>query len=174
MIFPIIICGGIGTRLWPKSRRSMPKQFEKLIGEYSLYQNTIKRFSTAEFQNPVVIASEEHRFLVAQQTSEVLDIDSKPKIILEPSGKNTAPAALVACLNIIAECSNAKIMIIPSDHYIPDISKFQRMVQEGERISKRNRIVVFGVKPDRVETGYGYIEIDNDENVVGFYEKPEI
>lgn len=161
-ITPVILSGGSGTRLWPISRSLNPKQFLDFFGEYSLFQKTALRVSDSEkFYDPIVICNNEHRFTVAE---ELLKVDVNPKsIILEPVGRNTAPAIAIAALDVIAR--NAKkddlILVMPSDHIIENKMDFLSHVTKAAEIAQQDYLVTFGIVPTKAETGYGYIKKDS-------------
>ncbi len=174
-IHPYILSGGSGTRLWPLSRKSYPKQFLKLVGEDSLLQQTAKRLCGPHFSDPSVLANNDHRFIIAEQMQLV---GAKPKdIILEPVGRNTAPAALIAALRSAQADEDALILLLPSDHVIKDVEKFQETILSGIDDASQGHLVTFGIKPTAPETGYGYIETSGDAktalDVERFVEKPE-
>ena len=181
-LIPVILCGGSGSRLWPLSRKSYPKQFLALDGnsELTLLQKTLKRLESFEnISQPIIICNEEHRFIVAEQCRS---IDVVPgEIILEPVGKNTAPAIILASLNVLDKNNDANLIVLSSDHLIHNESQFLEAVKCGLDFTLQNKIVTFGVIPDRPETGYGYIRIENRidiNNLKGhtikeFIEKPD-
>ena len=159
-IIPIILCGGKGTRLWPLSRQSFPKQFLALYGDNkkSLLQQTQERISfLSGITEPIIICNEEHRFLVAQQ---MRDINVKPKaIILENEGKNTAPAIALGAIKALEEEQEDQLLLILSaDHIIRDLNIFIKVLQQGCKLALENYLVTFGIIPTHPETGYGYIE----------------
>lgn len=174
MITPIILAGGSGTRLWPLSRKLQPKQFINLVNETTLFQDTLLRLPK-NTSNPVVICNEDHRFLVAEQARQInkkLDC-----IILEPIGKNTAPAIALAAIKLRNNNKNPILLVLAADHLIKDLVAFHRAIQISENLVNENKLVTFGIVPDRVETGYGYIEAKinkNDEqfDILSFTEKP--
>jgi len=174
-IHPFILSGGSGTRLWPLSRKSYPKQFLKLIGEDSLLQQTVKRLTGPSFSDPSILANNDHRFIIAEQMQ--LINTTAHDIILEPVGRNTAPAALIAALRAAQEDENALVLLLPSDHVIENSERFQNTLLSGVNDASNGHLVTFGIKPTAPETGYGYIETaENGEtalDVVRFVEKPE-
>lgn len=172
-IQPVILSGGSGTRLWPLSRQSLPKQLLPLTGPESLLQQTAKRVS--KFLPPLVIANEEHRFVIAEQLRE---LNIKPShLVLEPCGRNTAPAAAIASL--LTE-PDALLLVLPADHHITDLEKFYADIQIAAEAAAKGKIVTLGLKPTAPETGYGYLEMGEPlQEVKGAYtlasftEKPE-
>ena len=183
-VIPIILSGGKGTRLWPLSRQSYPKQFLPLIGDnkQSLLQETITRIIELEdVDDPIIICNEEHRFLVAEQMRSV---EITPKaIILENEGRNTAPAitlGAIKALEIVKE--DSLLLILSADHIIKDIDVFHRVLKEGFKYAEKENLVTFGIVPDYPETGYGYIESEfvlDAESIKGskikkFIEKPNM
>ena len=174
-IHPYILSGGSGTRLWPLSRKSYPKQFLKLVGEESLLQQTALRLRGPAFSDPSVLANNDHRFIIAEQMQLV---GTNPNnIILEPVGRNTAPAALIAALCSAKSDENELVLLLPSDHVIKDVEKFQQTILTGVDDANKGHLVTFGIKPTAPETGYGYIETSGDPkkalDVERFVEKPE-
>jgi mannose-1-phosphate guanylyltransferase/mannose-6-phosphate isomerase len=178
MIYPVILSGGSGSRLWPLSRKLLPKQLLNLVGQGSLLQQTLARVSDkAGFAPPVVVANEEHRFIIAEQmrASGVV-----PKaLLLEPVGRNTAPAVAIAALRLLEDEQDALMVVTPSDHVVTDASAFQAAVDRAAPAASAGYLVTFGIVPERVETGYGYIAPDDalpecaDARAVArFIEKP--
>ena len=173
-VLPFILCGGAGTRLWPLSREAFPKQFHKLMGSESVFQQTCRRLSGDLFSDPWVLANYRHRFLVAEQLKE---IDVRPRAtILEPTGRNTAPAACIAALLASTTDADALMLLAPADHVIADTVAFTRAVALGVNAAAEGALVTFGVKPDCPHTGYGYIETEQTNlpnlKVRRFVEKP--
>ena len=174
-IVPVILCGGVGSRLWPLSRKSLPKQFAPLIGDKSLFEAAVERASGNTFAEPVIVTSSEHRFLAEKQ---LRDCGCEGAILLEPERKNTAPAVFAATHHVIKHAGDALLLVMPSDHHIPDHKAFLDMVLAGEAAAQGGEVVTFGVTPDRAETGYGYIELGNWKSgtacaVKKFCEKPD-
>jgi mannose-1-phosphate guanylyltransferase len=159
----IILCGGSGTRLWPISRTLMPKQFVKLFDNRSLFQLTVKR-NIEVCEKLYIVSNAEQYFLAVDQ----LDIESK--FLLEPVGRNTAPAIALACFDIDPE---EIVLVTPSDHLIKDEKAYKSVVSEAKELAQQNNLVTFGIKPDYPETGFGYIEADG-KNVKSFKEKPDL
>jgi mannose-1-phosphate guanylyltransferase / mannose-6-phosphate isomerase len=154
-ITPVILSGGGGTRLWPLSRAAYPKQLLALGGGRSLLQETLLRVAGPGFAAPLVICNDDYRFLVAQQLQ---DLGAEGQVILEPVGRNTAPAAAVAALYAGRADPEALLLILPSDHAIADVAGFHAMVAAGAGAAAAGWLVTFGVTPDRAETGYGYVK----------------
>ena len=179
-IIPIILCGGSGTRLWPLSRRSFPKQFLNLNEEddKTLLQKTQERIASIKYiHKPILICNEEHRFIVAEQMRE---INISPwKIILEPFGRNTSAAISLGAQLALKKYKNPHLLVLSADHYIEYTDKFVKQINHGLKYSDLGKLVTFGVVPNYPETGYGYIEaekplINNNsgENIKRFIEKP--
>ncbi len=182
MIIPVILAGGSGTRLWPLSRQLYPKQLMNLVDENTMLQNTIQRLTNYEgVGGPIIICNENHRFMVAEQVREI-DIKSSA-IILEPFGRNTAPAVALGALKAQTVDQDSVIIVLPADHYIKNIISFHEALRVGEAFAKQGNLITFGIVPHVPETGYGYIQkgnsIDglNEENKVytikEFVEKPD-
>jgi len=175
-ITPIILSGGSGTRLWPLSRKDRPKQFLQLYGNHSMLQETILRLSGIEnIDKPIIVCNENHRFLVAQQCH---DIDIEPTIILEPIGRNTAPAITVAAIQSLRESEDTVLLVLSADHKIENIEGFHHAISIAKKTVIEKKLVTFGVMPTRPNTGYGYIKysgIDNEPSKVErFVEKPNL
>ena len=157
-ITPVILCGGAGTRLWPVSRVSYPKQFSALMGQGSLFQQTVARFQSSGFARPLIVTGDQFRFIVVEQLAQ--NRVDPCAILVEPSARNTAPAILSAALWLAARDPDALLLVLPSDHVIPDNEAFRRTVMAGQAAAQSGRIVTFGITPTRPETGYGYLELD--------------
>ena len=156
MILPVIMAGGSGTRLWPLSRQLFPKQFLTLNGEHSMLQNTAMRLAGIEHAAPVVICNEEHRFSVAEQF-RANNIDNSG-IILEPVGRNTAPAIALAALNAVKNGDDPLLLVLAADHVIKDEAAFCQAVTKAAALAEQGKLVTFGIVPTAPETGYGYIK----------------
>ncbi|MFP4159756.1 MAG: mannose-1-phosphate guanylyltransferase/mannose-6-phosphate isomerase [Desulfobacterales bacterium] len=157
MIIPVILAGGSGTRLWPMSRQLFPKQLLRLTGTHTMLQQTLLRAAGVEnAADPVLICNREHRCPVEQQVRE-LGPGQKQAMILEPVGRNTAPAVAVAALKALSADKNARILVLPADHLIKDNHEFRRSVAAADRYAELGYLITFGVTPDSPETGYGYI-----------------
>jgi mannose-1-phosphate guanylyltransferase/mannose-6-phosphate isomerase len=173
-LIPVILSGGSGTRLWPLSREAHPKQFLPVIGEQSLLQATALRLNGLAAQAPIVVANESHRFLVAEQLQQVGL--SASALLLEPIGRNTAPAIAAAAHQALAADPEALLLVMPSDHVITDVAGFQAAVLTATESARSGAIVTFGIVPDAPETGFGYIKAEAGEGVraiVRFVEKPD-
>ncbi|WP_320735593.1 mannose-1-phosphate guanylyltransferase/mannose-6-phosphate isomerase [Enterobacter sp. 237C8] len=181
-IIPIIMAGGSGSRLWPLSRLTYPKQFLTLEGEQTMLQQTISRLNKLEIECPVIICNEEHRFIVAEQLRQ---INALNEIILEPIGRNTAPAvalAAIQCLKELADNEDALLLILAADHIIKDNAAFINAIKISTSYAIDGNLVTFGIEPSSPETGFGYIQAGDEISVDGvsgafkvnaFVEKPE-
>lgn len=177
-ITPVILSGGSGTRLWPVSRSLYPKQLLPIASERTMFQETVVRFSGApDFLPPLVVCNDEHRFIIASQLQA---LGVKPEaIVLEPAGRNTAAAAAVAALILSRRADDPLMLIAPSDHVIDDPAAFHDAIRIAAPAAERGRLVTFGMKPVRLETGYGHIEpagpldgVPGAFSVARFIEKP--
>ena len=155
MLFPVILSGGVGSRLWPVSREGRPKQFLSLGGQGSMLQETSKRLASLETAPPIVVCNEAHRFLVAEQLREIATPASA--LILEPAGRNTAPAIALAAIQALATDPDAVLLVLPADHHIGKPTHFVEAVHKGLPAANDGYLVTFGVIPSAPETGYGYI-----------------
>ena len=153
MIKPVIMAGGSGTRLWPLSRAGHPKQFLALYGDKTMLQHTAERLSDLPVSESIIICNEEHRFLVAEQ---LRDIDALGKIILEPVGRNTAPAIALAAL--LERKDDPLLLVLAADHVIADQGAFTDAVLKAVPMAEAGKLVTFGIAPYEPQTGYGYIE----------------
>lgn len=156
MLLPVIMAGGTGSRLWPMSRELYPKQFLRLRGEHSMLQETVLRLQGLEVQQPVVICNEEHRFLVAEQLRQINKLSHN--IILEPVGRNTAPAIALAALNALKHNDDPVLLILAADHIFNHVAAFHQAVKQALPGARAGALVTFGIVPDGPETGYGYIQ----------------
>lgn len=157
MLVPVILSGGTGSRLWPLSRELHPKQFLPLVDQQTLLQNTLTRVSgIADMAAPLVICNEDHRFMVAEQVRRIGVVPAA--VILEPSGRNTAPAVAVAALHALAQSEDPVLLVLPADHVITDVEGFQRAVERGVPHAQAGKLITFGIVPEAPETGYGYIK----------------
>jgi mannose-1-phosphate guanylyltransferase/mannose-6-phosphate isomerase len=175
MLIPVILSGGSGTRLWPLSRELYPKQLLPLVGERTMLQETVHRLSGLDAAKPIIVCNDAHRFLVAEQLRQ---LDMNPQaIILEPVGRNTAPAIALAALKAPAE---ALLLVLPADHVIRDVAAFQAAIRAAIPAARAGKLVTFGIVPTAPETGYGYIRQGQvDKSAAGvfaiaeFIEKPD-
>ena len=177
MLVPVILSGGAGTRLWPLSRELYPKQLLRLVAERTMLQETVARTEGLPgLARPIVVCNENHRFMVAEQLRE---LGTAPQaIVLEPQGRNTAPAAAIAALLVSGGAdADPVLLVLPADHVITDVPAFQAAVAVGRVAAESGSLVTFGVVPDRAETGYGYIRRDAGPgpafSVAKFVEKPD-
>lgn len=182
-IIPILLCGGSGTRLWPLSRKSYPKQFVPLMGEETLFQASAKRLagqgSGVSFEAPLVLTNSDFRFIVTEQLQAV-GIDPGA-ILIEPEGRNTAPAVLAAALRVHGENPDAVLLVAPSDHVVPDVEAFHTALAQGMQAVAEGQLVTFGITPTHPETAYGYLELAEMPDAAGdpvrlkqFVEKPDL
>ena len=181
-VYPVLLAGGSGTRLWPLSRKSYPKQFSKLIGEKTLFQRSAERLTSSdiiEFASHITLTNSDFRFIIGEQLQEI-GIDPGP-ILIEPEAKNTAPAILAASVFAHSTNKDAVLLVAPSDHVIPDTSQFHEAIKVGLSHVENQKMVTFGIKPTHPETGYGYLELSTDplddcgsSNLKAFVEKPTL
>ena len=182
-IIPVLLCGGSGSRLWPKSRESFPKQYLRfnLNNNHSFLQETQNRLlKLKNIESPIVICNEEHRFIVAEQ---MLEINIQPQsIILEPCGRNTAPAITIAAIKALEKVEDPILLLLPADHSIKDVTNFIETIQVGFDYANQDKILTFGIPPKGPETGYGYIEAQSNMDfnqkepvkIRRFLEKPSL
>jgi len=176
MITPVLLCGGSGTRLWPLSRKSYPKQFVPLVGDTTLFQASVQRLSGDGFAAPMVLTNSDFRFIVTEQLAEV-GVDPSA-ILIEPEGRNTGPAVLAAALWQAKTDPDGLMLIAASDHVVPDPAAFRAAVAQGVPAAQAGQIVTFGIHPTHAETGYGYLELDGTTDagpvpLKQFIEKPD-
>lgn len=172
MITPIILAGGSGSRLWPLSRSAHPKQFLKLSSSYTMLQETMLRLDGLDVNLPVTVCNEEHRFFVAEQ---LRSINQLGPIILEPEGRNTAPAIALAAAIAQEYCEeDPLLLVLPADHVIQNQEAFLCTVRDAVSFAKQGKLVTFGIVPDKAHTGYGYIQQGQNFSVKQFVEKPDI
>jgi mannose-1-phosphate guanylyltransferase/mannose-1-phosphate guanylyltransferase/mannose-6-phosphate isomerase len=178
-VVPVLLSGGTGSRLWPLSRETCPKQLLALLGEKTLLQQTVLRVAEpALFSQPIIIANVEHRFLIAEQLRA---IGTEATIILEPLGRSTAPAVAIAALAAVASDPDAVILAMPVDHMVSDLAGFREAVAAGLPAARAGQFVLFGIRPDSPATGMGYIRAGDPlgeqpiiRRVGGFVEKPDL
>ena len=176
-IVPVILCGGSGTRLWPLSRESYPKQFLRLNGNSSLLQQTLRRCTGFGSSPPVLLTHEDARFLVAEQVRETGINDAV--LILEPHRRGTAPAITSAALYLMRQSEDALMLVLPSDHVIEDSDAFLDAVRTASEGALDGLLMTFGIRPHAAETGYGYLCVDEHAGrhilrLSGFVEKPDL
>lgn len=182
MIIPVILAGGSGTRLWPLSRELYPKQLLSLVDEKTMLQNTILRLMRfPRVHIPMVVCNEEHRFMVAEQLRNIGVPNAT--IILEPTGRNTAPAVAVAAIKALESGDDPALMVLPADHNIDDVAALHQAIEQGFELCEKGFLTTFGIVPKAPETGYGYIEkgeaiplvsSSNAVRIAKFVEKPDI
>jgi mannose-1-phosphate guanylyltransferase/mannose-1-phosphate guanylyltransferase/mannose-6-phosphate isomerase len=177
-VYPVILCGGAGTRLWPASRSAFPKQFAKLVGPHSLFQMTLRRFAGPDFAAPLVMTENEFRFMATEQCAQIGLADAR--VVVEPARRDTAPAILAAAL-LLEDTPDAFMLVAPSDHIIGDLSGFLDAVRVARTAAQdHGALVTFGVTPIRAETGYGYLELPQipeegtAASLTSFREKPDL
>ena len=180
ILVPVVLSGGSGTRLWPLSREKYPKQLLPLIGDDSLLQATVRRLegmAGVQLGVPLVLCNEEYRFIIAEQLRL---LETKGSIVLEPVGRNTAPALTLAALAALGSGNDPVLLVMPADHVISDITTFQVAVRHGMMLAEGGDIVTFGITPDSPETGYGYIQggepvgMEGARSIARFVEKPDL
>jgi len=177
-IIPVILSGGSGTRLWPLSRKQYPKQYLPLAGDNTMLQETILRLSGLDdLADPIIICNADHRFLVAEQCQQIDIIN--PTILLEPVGRNTAPAIAAAALQSLKKTDKAVLLVLSADHVIQDIEAFHKVINIASQQAQEGKLATFGIVPTGANTGYGYIKsspehIDGVYKVEEFVEKPDL
>ena len=176
-IIPVILSGGSGTRLWPLSRKQYPKQYLPLVSENTMLQETILRLDGLDnLADPIIICNIDHRFLVAEQCQQIHI--SNPTILLEPVGRNTAPAIVAAALQSLQDNDDVVLLILSADHIIQDVNAFHKAINIANKKAQDGKLATFGIVPTDANTGYGYIKSSKDNNggayqVEGFVEKPD-
>ena len=181
-ITPVILCGGSGTRLWPLSRSAFPKQFLVLSGKTTLFQQAIDRLQYLQSENiklkeTLIVTNEEHRFLVLDQLREMKEL--KARLLLEPIGRNTAPALTLAALQAMNSNEDSVLVVTPSDQTVQNQTSFTKSLQDAIKVASEGSIVVLGIQPTKPDTGFGYIKRDTKEmqnhahRVIEFTEKPD-
>jgi len=176
-IIPVILSGGSGKRLWPLSRKQCPKQYLPLVGDNTMLQETILRLSGLDnLADPIIICNADHRFLVAEQCQQI-DIEN-PVILLEPVGRNTAPAIAAAALQSLKQTDDAVLLVLSADHVIQDVESFHQAINIASKQAQNDKLATFGIVPTDANTGYGYIKASKDDNgvykVEEFVEKPDL
>lgn len=177
-MIPVILSGGSGSRLWPLSRKHYPKQFLALTGTDTLFQQTLKRLRFDGMQAPVLVCNQEHRFIVQEQLkTQKLETQA---ILLEPFGRNTAPAVAIAAMKLLAEGRDELLLVLPADHVMENQAAFEAALQQARKAAENGEMVLFGIPASRPETGYGYIRSMPDDSlprgvvrVQSFVEKPD-
>ncbi len=177
MLLPVILAGGVGSRLWPASRALHPKQFQPLHGSESLFAQTLRRLEGLEIASPTVVCAESHRFLVGEALRQ-RGYDRSAQVMLEPVGRNTAPAIALVALNALEGGEDPLLLVLAADHLIHSDEAFRVAVRAAQPMAEEGDLVTFGVPPDRPETGYGYIRLGNAlqggvHRVDRFVEKPD-
>ena len=179
-LIPVVLSGGSGTRLWPLSREKYPKQLLPLIGEDSLLQATVRRvegLAGVKLGPTMIVCNEEYRFVIAEQLRLM---GQRGAILLEPCGRNTAPALTLAALAAMRDGDDPILLVMPSDHVILDTPAFQAVVRQGAALAADGAVVTFGITPDSPETGYGYIKSgaqfgdSGARSIARFVEKPDL
>jgi mannose-1-phosphate guanylyltransferase/mannose-6-phosphate isomerase len=176
-MIPVILSGGSGSRLWPLSRKQYPKQFLALTGEKTLFQQTLERLNFDGMQPAVLVANQDHRFIVQEQLDGIgLEAHA---MLLEPFGRNTAPAVAMAAMQLVAEGRDELMLVLPADHVLRDQQAFEQALKLAASAAEKGEMVLFGVPAERPETGYGYIRSKSDaglpdgiSRVAQFVEKP--
>jgi mannose-1-phosphate guanylyltransferase/mannose-6-phosphate isomerase len=181
LIHPVLLCGGTGTRLWPLSRKSYPKQFVNLIGDETLFQASARRLADTGFAAPTLVTGSDYRFVVIEQLAA---LEMTPgDVLIEPASKNTAAAICAAALAVDAKSPGGVMVVVPSDHVIPDAARFRDTIRAAKDVAMQGNLVTFGIRPDRPETGYGWLALGQHldaefaptpQPLCGFVEKPDL
>jgi mannose-1-phosphate guanylyltransferase/mannose-6-phosphate isomerase len=178
MIIPVILSGGSGTRLWPLSRKQYPKQYLPLVSDNTMLQETILRLNELDnLADPIIVCNADHRFLVAEQCQQIGI--KNPTILLEPVGRNTAPAIAAAALQSLRDSENSTLLVLSADHVIQDVDTFHKAINIANQHTQSGKLVTFGIVPTNTNTGYGYIKSSKDNyngahKVEEFVEKPDL
>lgn len=179
MIIPVILAGGTGTRLWPLSRGAYPKQFQKLYGDKTMLQLTIERLDGLNCLPPIVVCNEAHRFIVAEQLREIGVLNYS--IILEPAGRDTAPAIALAAFHASKDHQNPSLLVLSADHVIKNPEGLYKAINQSQTCLNHGKLTLLGIRPNSAETGYGYIKYDTQDalddnafNIQAFVEKPDL
>ena len=181
MLVPLILSGGSGSRLWPLSRSLYPKQFLALVGDETLFQQTLRRLDWAGIDAPIIVANEQHRFIVAEQ-AQAVGVKAQ-HILLEPFGRNTAPAVALGAMKLLGEGRDDLLLVLPADHVIKDVERFHQVLQQASTAAEQGELALFGIPAEAPETGYGYIRAarrasrdlpDGILPVERFVEKPDL
>ena len=178
IIIPVILSGGSGTRLWPLSRKEYPKQYLSLVGDRTLLQDTIMRLNGLKnLADPIIVCNQNHRFLVAEQCHQI-NI-ANPTILLEDTGRNTAPAIAAAALQALKTSDNPVLLVLSADHIIQNVDKFHSAINIATKQAMNGQLAIFGIVPSEANTGFGYIQSSKDCNdgaykVKEFVEKPNL
>ena len=178
LVIPVVMSGGVGSRLWPMSRRSKPKQMQALTGPLTMLQDTLERVNddggSVSFGAPIIVANQQHRRVIAKQLADIGV--GKYTLVLEPRGRNTAPVIAIAA-DLARSSPDAMILVLPADHHIKDIEGFRAAISKGAKLAAQGKLVTFGIRPSAPETGFGYIEagdkIGDGHVVEAFVEKPD-
>ena len=176
-IVPVIMSGGAGSRLWPLSRKACPKQLLCLVGDETMLQQTVARFSGPLFSDPVFVCNTDHAEAISQQMKDITR--QAEAIITEPVGRNTAPVAVIAALAAQTDSDESLVLLAPADHYVTKPEAFRQIIEKAKPAAMNGQIVTFGIQPSNPETGYGYIEYapemtDQVYAVKAFHEKPDL
>ena len=177
-IVPVILSGGSGTRLWPLSRKQYPKQYLPLAGDNTMLQETILRLNGLDnLADPIIICNADHRFLVAEQCQQIGV--KNPTILLEPVGRNTAPAIAAAALQSLRDSEDSTLLVLSADHVIQDVDAFHEAINIANQQVQSGKLATFGIVPTNANTGYGYIKLSKENSngvhkVGEFVEKPDL